>query len=863
MCAIRVQSFLFQVRCFRRLQRHVQMKTQTPTQKTRLESSSLLCDHCMLPVTDRDAVYDDHPAGRKVFCCRACNAIYRMIQEEGFGDFYRKRYWSSPGIPEVLKSGGESADVAQSGEPGSADFIREDGDIREADLVIDGIRCASCIWLNELVLERTEGVISARINFATHRAVVRWDSKTINLARILSRLRSIGYVALPYSVSAHDEALQRQGRDLLIRLGTAFFFSMQLMLYSIALYAGFFQGIDPMTKKWLEAAAFGVSTPVLFYSGGPFLAGAWRGIRNRALNMDVLISIGALAAYGVSIAHMLFGGEVYFDTAAMIITLVLLGRYLEHAARRSASQAVGKLLSLQPREARVVRGAERRMVPVSEVVKGDHLEVRPGERIARDGTVLEGVSEADESLVTGESKPVDKEPGSSVIGGTMNGLGVLLMEVTRTGQETVLAQIIRLVENAQSAAAPIQRLADRVSAYFIPVILAVAAATFGYWSMQGGGNSAAAMLSAVSVLVIACPCALGLATPVAILAGTGRAARRGILIKGGDVLERMRAVRVVVFDKTGTLTTGKMGVEEVWSVGSKIGMRNAECGVRNEERESELLQLAASAEQASEHLLGAAIVNHAKDQGVELLPAGDFRALPGQGVRATVDGKRIFVGKKEMLGGEGVHIPSDAEEAAQQLEEQGMTVVFVARAGKLIGYIALMDAPRSEASATVNRFKKLGMDVMMITGDNEATAHVVASGMGIEKVLAGVLPGGKADAVRQIRRQGKAVAMVGDGINDAPALAAADVGIAMSSGSDVAIESAGVVLVRRDLETAVEAFEISRKTLRIIKQNLFWAFFYNVAAVPLAVSGMLVPVVAAAAMVVSSVSVVTNSLRAR
>lgn len=830
------------------------MKTNSNPIHTKPAAPALLCDHCMLPVTEREAVYDDHPDGRKVFCCRACKAIYRMIQEEGLGDFYNRRDWTSPGIPEALKENVDAAVVSDSGESASADFIRSNGDIRETDLVIDGIRCASCIWLNERVLERTEGVLSARINFATHRAVVRWDSKAINLARILSRLRSIGYVARPYSVSAHDEALERQGRDLLIRLGTAFFFSMQLMLYSIGLYAGFFQGIDLITKQWLEAAALGVSTPVLFYSGWPFLSGAWRGIRNRALNMDVLISIGALAAYGVSIAHMLFGGEVYFDTAAMIITLVLLGRYLEHAARRSASQAVGKLLSLQPQEARVVRGTEQRVVPVAEIQVGNHLEVRPGERIPLDGRVLEGLSEADESLVTGESQPVEKKPGALVIGGTVNGLGVLLVEVTRTGQETVLAQIIRLVENAQSAAAPIQRVADRVSAWFIPVILAVAAATFVYWSLQGDGDGAVAMLSAVSVLVIACPCALGLATPVAILAGTGRAARRGILIKGGDVLERMQTVRVVVFDKTGTITTGKIGVVGVWS---------SEFGVRGEQRESELLQLAASAEQTSEHLLGAAIVKHAKQQGIPLLSSSEFRALPGQGVRASVDGQPVIVGREDLLRHEGVQVPQEILDKTKELEKQGRTVVFVARSSILTGFIALMDAPRSEASGTVARIKNLGMDVMMITGDNEATARVVASRTGIHKVLAGVLPGGKADAVRRIRQEGRAVAMVGDGINDAPALAAADVGIAMSTGSDVAIESAGVVLVRRDLGTAAEAFEISRKTLRVIKQNLFWAFFYNIAAVPLAVSGMLVPVVAAAAMVVSSVSVVTNSLRAR
>ena len=448
-------------------------------------TTSLVCDHCLLPVTDSEAVFDDQPSGRTVFCCHACRSIFRMINEEGLGDFYRRREWSTRGIPETLRNADPVALDISSTDPSEQPeaesllpFIRGEGDLKEAELMVDGIRCASCVWLNEKVLERTPGVVSARLNFATHRARVKWDRRKISLARIIARMRSIGYLARPYTPAAREEILRKQNHDLLIRLGTAAFFSMQLMLFSIGLYAGFFQGIEPRIKNWLEFAAFLVCTPVLFYSGWPFLRGALRGIQNRALNMDVLISLGALSAYLLSVHHMIYGGEVYFDTAAMIITLVLLGRFLENSAKRSASQAVARLLALQPQDARTVRECVRVMVSTNAVKRGDLLEVRPGEKVPLDGTITEGTTEVDESLVTGESRPVEKSPGSEVIGGSVNGLGTITMVVTRTGQETTLSQIAMLVESAQGAAAPIQRVADRISAYFIPLVLSIAAATF-------------------------------------------------------------------------------------------------------------------------------------------------------------------------------------------------------------------------------------------------------------------------------------------------------------------------------------------------------------------------------------------------
>ena len=539
------------------------------------QSAQLICEHCLLPIAEREAVYGAFPTGQKAFCCHACRSIYLLITEEGLQDFYKKRDWKSFGIPDVLRESKDSDNSPPVAESESLiPFIRGDGALKEADLMIDGIRCSSCIWLNEKILERTKGVISARVNFATQRALITWDSSQTTLARIISRITSIGYRARPFTQASQEVFMQKQNRDLLIRLGTAAFFSMQLMMVSFGLYAGFFQGIEPLAKRVLELAAFILCTPVLFYSGLPFLNGAYRGLKNRALNMDLLISLGALSAYSLSIHHLLSGGEVYFDTAAMIITLVLFGRFLENSAKSRASQAVARLLSFQPQEARIVRGDERILVSINAVQRGDRLEVRPGEKIPLDGIVREGISEVDESLVTGESKPLGKLPGMDVIGGSMNGLGTIVFEVTHIGKETILSQIARLVENAQASTAPIQRLADRISLYFIPGILLTALATFVFWLQRSGG--AMPILHAVSVLVIACPCALGLATPVAVLAGTGKAARGGILIKGGDILERLHNVDTVVLDKTGTITTGKMKVVE---------LRDADSGLRNERSE--------------------------------------------------------------------------------------------------------------------------------------------------------------------------------------------------------------------------------------------------------------------------------------
>ncbi len=728
-------------------------------------ASSLVCEHCLLPVSAREAVYDERTENRKVFCCHACRSIYRMIIEEGLGAFYTKRDWNSSGLPEMLR-GPRSLDT----ETPAVElefllpYIKGQSHSKEADLMIEGIRCASCVWLNEKILNRTKGVLSARINFSTHKLRVTWDSSATTLGRIISRLQSIGYVARPYTPAAQELIDNNEGRDLLIRLGAAAFFSMQLMMISFGLYAGFFQGIDPGAKRWLEAAAMLVCTPVLFYSGRRFFEGAFRGIKNLALNMDALISLGALSAYFLSIRNMLMNGEVYFDTSAMIITLVLFGRFLEHSAKRKASQAVSRLLALLPRQARIIRGNERILVSTSDVKRGARLEVRPGEKIPLDGIVRKGNSDVDESLVTGEAKPVEKSSGSEVIGGSMNGVGTLVIEVSRVGEETVLSQIAKLIENAQAAAAPIQRLGDRVSRYIIPVVIAAAFMTFLYWSRQIGTEKS--VLNAVSVLVIACPCALGLAVPVALLAATGKAARSGILIKGGDIIERLQGIDTVIFDKTGTITTGKLEFVEIQGPGGGKqgpGSRGQGPGAGHQgqgEEVSEILQYAASAEQGSEHLVGKAIVSYAEAQGIERFPVDSFRALPGLGVSATINQAQVFVGKRALLEQEGIEPGPEIGLLADKLEFEGNTVVWVSHDKTVLGLIALRDLPRPEARTVVERLQKMKLDVRMISGDNQAASAAVADQTGISSVRASALPADKSEEILKLRREGRTILMI-------------------------------------------------------------------------------------------------------
>jgi Cu2+-exporting ATPase len=813
----------------------------------------------MLEVTDRKAVFDEIKGEKKVFCCYGCRGVYRLINDEGLEEFYDRRDASwIPGPP-------EEADI----EPSAfAERIRHAGDEDEIDIVINGIRCASCIWLVEKALIRKKGVTYCRANYATHRARIRWDPARVDISALLDRIRSVGYTPKPFEAEAYESELKKEQRALLIRFGTAAFFSMQLMLFSVALYAGYFQGISEEFRTLFQVISLLLATPVIFYSGWPFIRGFIRGLRNLSFNMDVLIATGAGSAYLYSAYQVYAGGEVYFDTAVMIVTFILLGRYIETGAKGRASQVITRLLSLNPREAkRLIQNPEPRTqnpelraqntehkaqgtdaegfetVPVSLIMAGDIIQVNPGERVPLDGVITGGRSEVDESMLTGESRPVSKVEGAEVFCGTQNLYGSLTFRVSRTGEDTVLSQIIRTVEDAQARRAPVQALADRVTGIFVPAVLILAFLTGIIWLLYSG-RPAGAVMNSVSVLVIACPCALGLATPLAILVGTTRGASKGILIKGGDIIERAKGIDTVLLDKTGTITEGRPVLKTFKGIGIS---------------DNEALQIASSIEGLSEHSIAKAIADAAED---EPLNVTGFEALPGKGVKGSINGKETLIGKRDFVvtGGE----PANEHDAwAEDEEASGSTVVYLSYGGSLSGIFAVSDNVREEAQEVIDILKRAGYDVMMVTGDNRRTALSVARSIGLQDdmVRASVSPVEKAEIIKGLQESGREVMMAGDGINDAPALVQADVGIAMGRATDIALESADMVLVRNDLRLVPEAVKLSKRTYGVIKQNLFWAFIYNMVALPLAVGGLLHPVIAAIAMTLSSLSVVGNSMR--
>jgi Cu+-exporting ATPase len=682
-----------------------------------------------------------------------------------------------------------------------------------------------------------------------------------------------------------EQARDREYREIRFRLALATALALPVVVIGMA-------HVHCPGVNWVQLA---LSAPVLFYCGWRFYRGAWKAARHLTADMNSLIAVGTGAAFAYSLAVTIVpaavqgsafmaraggpppsssaahdGGTpapVYFETAVVIIVLVLLGKLLEARARGRTSEAIRRLIGLQPRTARIVRDGIELEIPTRDVLHGDIVIVRPGERVPVDGEVIEGASAVDESMLTGESIPVDKAPGAAVYGATMNTTGAFRFRATRVGAETALQQIVRLVREAQGRRAPIARMADAISAWFTPAVIGVALITFAAWFVFGpaGSRLPTAMVSAVAVLIIACPCAMGLATPTAILVGTGKGAEQGILIRGGDVLERAASVTTVVIDKTGTITIGRPEVTDVVPAGPRHEGQGA--------RSAALLALAASAEANSEHPLAQAIVRAAKAQGLAITPASGFEAIPGRGVRAIVDGRETMVGSEALLRESGVDVSPLAAEYAR-LTALGRTIMLVSSAGTVRGVIALADTPRPEARAAIARLRAMGKQVVMLTGDNEATARAIAAEVApngeIARIVAGVAPGRKADEVKALQAGGGVVAMVGDGINDAPALAQADIGIAMGSGTDIALETADIALMRADLLGVAGAIALSGRTLRIIRQNLFWAFFYNVLGIPLAAGAFypwtgwqLSPMVAAAAMSCSSVSVLANSLRLR
>jgi P-type Cu+ transporter len=711
-------------------------------------------------------------------------------------------------------------------------------------LKIEGMTCASCVGRVEKALAKVPGVLRVSVNLATEQASVQALSN-VPLAALQAAVVKAGYTAAEPATAA--PAAPRLPEWLPVALSAL----LTLPLVAPMLLQLF--GVDWMLGGWVQVL---LATPVQFGLGARFYRAGWKALRAGTGNMDLLVALGTSAAYGLSLFQLLRHGDhgmahLYFEASAAVITLVLLGKWLEARAKRQTTDAIRALNALRPTTAHVRRDGVELELPVAQVIVGDLVVIRPGERIPVDGDVIEGASHVDESLITGESLPVTKGAGDRVTGGAINGEGLLLVKATAVGAETTLARIIRLVESAQADKAPIQRIVDRVSAVFVPVVLGVALLTFlGWWGATGEVERA--LINAVAVLVIACPCALGLATPTAIMAGTGVAARHGVLIKDAQALELAHSIRAVALDKTGTLTEGRPALVAVLPAAPAS--------------RSEVLGLAAGLQQASEHPLARAVMAMARDEAMTVPDAQLAQALPGRGVQATVQGRSLALGSSRLLDELGAPRGALAAEA-DRLEREGRTVSWlIERAptgARLLGLLAFGDTIKPTARQAVSRLHALGIHTMMLTGDNEGSAHAVARELGIDEVHANVLPGDKAAAVRALRASAGRVAMVGDGINDAPALAAADVGIAMATGTDVAMETAGITLMRGDPRLVADAIDISRRTYAKIKQNLWWAFGYNVLGIPLAAFGLLNPVIAGAAMAFSSVSVVTNALTLR
>lgn len=726
---------------------------------------------------------------------------------------------------------------------------------------IKGMHCASCVMILERSLKKVEGVSGAIVNLATERATVTYDPAVVTDEKLSSAVSNVGYEALVNEEIKTEDEEQKEKQKELKKLRFKVIFS--LILGGLILWGGFpgLMKTAPMILQnfWVQLI---LATPVQFWAGFGFYKATISALKHRTANMDTLVAIGTTVAFVYSAFVTVLPELVekigiepmpYFDTGAVIIGLILLGRYFEAKAKAGTSEAIKKLIGLQAKTARVLRDGKEIDLPINEVIIGDIIRVRPGEKIPVDGIIESGESSIDESMITGESMPVDKVKGDVVVGATMNKTGTFTFKTTKVGGETMLAQIIKLVQEAQGSKAPIQRLADLVSSYFVPVVLMLAFITFAVWYNWGPSPSLLfALLNTVAVLIIACPCAMGLATPTAIMVGTGKGAEHGILIKDAESLETAHKIKTIIFDKTGTLTKGTPEVTDIIPIGSIS--------------KDELLKLAGSIEKGSEHSLAEAIVKAAEEKQFVLSKVEKFQAIPGHGVEGVVDGKRIVFGNKRLMDKENISIGT-ASDKISEMENSGKTVMMIGSDNNLIGLIAVADIIKESAKEGLLALQKLGIEVAMITGDNKRTANAIGKILGIDRILAEVLPDQKEAEVRKIQAEGKVVAMVGDGINDAPALAAADVGIAMGSGTDVAIEAADITLINKDLKSVAAAVVLSKKTMKTIRLNLVWAFGYNIILIPVAMGALypffhllLNPIFASVAMATSSVSVVANSL---
>ena len=799
------------------------------------------CYHCGLPVEKVGSFTAIVSNETREFCCFGCQTVCETIHNAGLESFYQKtpdgEFLAPP--PEL------SAELASYDlDDVQADYVDNLGDVRTIHLLVEGIHCAACVWLIEHSLAKQSGVISAEVNLTSKRLRLKWDNRLSSLSKILHALGNIGYAAVPFDPDTAEGALAKRHRSLLYRMAFAGFAMMNLMWITIALYSGADEG---EFKNWFHWLSFLIATPTLFYAGYPFLRNAILGLRRRYLTMDLPIAIGATATYSYSTYVTMMGshhGHVYFDTVVNFLFVILVGRYLEAISKREALSATSRLLELQPKLATVIIEGSPKIVPIRSVKVGDHILVKPGEKVPVDGVIIDGQSAVDESMLTGESLLVVKKLNDTVVAGSINGEGAFTVKAEQVLRNTALAKIVALMEDAQASKAPIQCTADRIVPWFVVITLTLATITFLYWNQFDFEH---ALLAATSVLIITCPCAFGLATPMSVAVATGMGAHHGILVKQGAALEYLSHVTHFVFDKTGTLTEGKLRVVRIEPL---TGLS-----------QDDLLRFAASVEQHSEHGIAKAVIEESISHHLELLPITDFSSSAGQGVQANLHGRKVLLGTQVWLSEQSISIPTSGLDRATILEQQGISCIFVAIDGEVVGLIGLADQLRSDAKKMIADLQQQGIAVTVLSGDRSSVVKAITSELGDIERYAEVLPKDKSDVIKALQKQGAIVAMVGDGVNDAPALIQADVGIALASGTDVSIESADIVLSHNELYKVADARRLASRTLRTIRQNIILSISYNIIMVPLAMTGHVNPLIAAITMPISSLLVIGNAAR--
>jgi Cu2+-exporting ATPase len=800
-----------------------------------------LCYHCGLPVEDAGSFTSTVAGQEREFCCHGCQTVCETIYSAGLEGFYSKTTRSDTlAPPPVVAKELDAYDLDEV----QSDYVDSMGPQRSIQLLVEGIHCAACVWLIEKALKRRPGIIDAEVNLTAKRLKLRWDNSQIRLSQVMQLLADIGYAAVPFDPETAEGALARRHRGLLYRMAFAGFAMMNMMWISIALYAGADEG---EFRQWFHWIGFIIATPTLLYSGYPFIKNGLTGLKHRYLTMDLPIAIGATSTYLYS-TYVTFTasvtGQVYFDTVVNFLFVILVGRYLEAISKRRALSATQRLLELQPKLANLVEGEEVRIVPIRHVRIGDVLLVKPGGSVPVDGVIVSGESAVNESMLTGESLPVPKQAGDHVVAGSINGEGAFRVRTEEVLRNTALAKIVALMDEAQASKAPIQSLADRIVPWFVLATLTLASITFLYWWQF---DFETALLAATSVLVVTCPCAFGLATPMSVAVATGAGAARGVLVKQGEALEQLSRVNHVVFDKTGTLTEGRLRVTTIQPFSAMS--------------ESELLRLAASVEQHSEHGVAAAICEAAREKQLRLHENSGFVSTPGKGVTARIEKQQVYVGTAVWLQSQGMTLSAAQVQQLAAMEKQGVSGVLVAIDGEIVGLLGLVDELRKDAVDTVRSLLAAGLKVTVLSGDRQAVVEAVTAPLGDVSRQAEVLPQDKSAVIRQLQQQGDVVAMVGDGVNDAPALIQAEVGMAMASGTDVSVESADVVLSHQELKKVVEARLLATRTLKTIRQNIVLSISYNVIMVPLAMMALVSPLVAAITMPMSSLLVIANAAR--